>query len=47
MQKRRGGSWKTNIIVILIGIAFILVFVIARFSGRVIPNTEGEFISAI
>ena len=41
MQKRRGGSWKTNIIVILIGIAFILVFVIARFSGRVIPNTEG------
>ena len=41
MQKRRGGSWKINIIVILIGIAFILVFVIARFSGRVIPNTEG------
>ena len=41
MQKRRGGSWKTNIIVILIGIAFILVFVIARLSGRVIPNTEG------
>lgn len=41
MQKRRGGGWKTNIIVILIGIAFILVFVIARFSGRVIPNTEG------
>lgn len=41
MQKRRVNSLKANIGVVLVAVAFILVFVIAKFSGRVIPNTEG------
>ncbi|MGP1613063.1 MAG: DUF5050 domain-containing protein [Catonella sp.] len=41
MQKERASSAKANILVVLVGIAFILVFVIIKFSGRVIPNTEG------
>ena len=41
MQRKMASNAKTNILVILVGIALIAVFVIAKFSGRVIPNTEG------
>lgn len=41
MQKRRAGGWKNNIMLVLIAVVFVLVFVIAKFSGRVVPNTEG------
>lgn len=41
MQKKRVSSAKANILVVLVGIAFILIFAIAKFSGRVVPNTEG------
>ena len=41
MQKKKFSSLKSNIIIVLVAVAFILVFVIAKFSGRVIPNTEG------
>lgn len=41
MQKERASSAKANILAVLVGIAFILVFVITKFSGRVVPNTEG------
>ena len=41
MQKKKFSNLKSNIIIVLVAVAFILVFVIAKFSGRVIPNTEG------
>lgn len=41
MQKKKFSNLKSNIIIVLVAAAFILVFVIAKFSGRVIPNTEG------
>ena len=41
MQKKKFSNLKYNIIIVLVAVAFILVFVIAKFSGRVIPNTEG------
>ena len=40
MQKR-AGSLRTNVMFIVVLIAIILIFLIAKFSGRVIPNTEG------
>ena len=41
MQKRKLNALKANISVGLVVVALILIFVIAKFSGRVIPNTEG------
>ena len=41
MQRGKAGRWKTNIAVVLIAVAFFMIFIFARFSGRVIPNTEG------
>lgn len=39
--KKRKNSMVSNIVLISLFIAFILGLVIARFSGRVLPNTEG------
>ncbi len=41
MQKRKINALKANIGVGLVAVAFVLIFVVAKFSGRVIPNTEG------
>ncbi|ESL01995.1 hypothetical protein GCWU000282_02814 [Catonella morbi ATCC 51271] len=41
MQKRKLNALKANISVGLVVVVLILIFVTAKFSGRVIPNTEG------
>ncbi|MGP1433364.1 MAG: DUF5050 domain-containing protein [Catonella sp.] len=38
---KKAGRWKANLAAVLVLFSIIMVFVIARLSGRVIPNTEG------
>ena len=41
MQKRKLGSIKSNILLLLVLVTIATIFVVAKYSGRVIPNVEG------
>lgn len=41
MQKRKLGNIKSNILLLLVLVTIATIFVVAKYSGRVIPNVEG------